>query len=257
MRRSLLAVLFAIGVGTSHAHADDAPEVIMKHALERDALGLSGGHATVTMTIGDEDGATESRAFEVWSKRSDSTLRTVIRFAAPAKIAGMAFLFVQQKGKPDEQWVYLPAYKKTRRISVKERTASFAGSDFTYADLERREVSDAAYKKLADDDIGKDKCTVIDATPSATISAAYAHVTTWLRKGDDVPLRTQFFASDGKLEKTLFSKKLKTIDGRVVVTLSRMERAASKRFTEVSVDAISWSVDAPDSMFTEGALAGG
>ena len=236
---------------------DDAPETIMKRALERDGLGLEGGHATLTMTIAQEDGTTEARTFEVWSKRKDGLLRTVIRFSAPAKIAGMAFLMLQRKGLADEQYIYLPAYKKSRRITAKERTGSFASSDFTYADLERRELKDATYKKLPDEDIGKDKCNVLDAVPAAGTSSAYQHVTTWLRKGDDVPLRTQFFGEGGKLEKTMFTKKLKTIDGKVVVTLSRLERAGSKRWTELSVDAITFSLDAPDAMFTEAALSGG
>lgn len=246
-----------VGLGLDARAADDTPEAIMKRALDRDGLGLEGGHATLTMTIAQEDGTTEARTFEVWSKRKDGLLRTLIRFKAPAKIAGMAFLLLQRKDLPDEQYIYLPAYKKSRRITAKERTGSFAGSDFTYADLERRELKDATYKKLADEDIGKDKCNVVDAMPTAGATSAYAHVTTWLRKGDDVPLRTQFFGGDGKLEKTMFTKKLKTIDGKAVVTLSRLERAGSKRWTELAVDAITFAVDAPDSMFTEAALAGG
>jgi hypothetical protein len=261
-RRSVLALAPATALALlsfgSHARAaDDTPEVIMKRALERDGLGLEGGHATLTMTIAQEDGTTEARTFEVWSKRKDGLLRTLVRFKAPVKIAGMAFLMLQRKGLPDEQYIYLPAYKKSRRITVKERTSAFAGSDFTYADLERRELKDASYKKLPDEDIGKEKCNVLDAVPTPGSNAAYTRVTTWLRKGDDVPLRTQFFGEGGKLEKTMFTKKLKTIDGKVVVTLSRLERAGSKRWTELAVDAITFAVDAPDSMFTEAALAGG
>jgi hypothetical protein len=262
-RRSFVSVVSILALSTAFvgldARADDdSPEGIMKRALERDGLGLEGGHATLTMTIAQDDGTTEARTFEVWSKRKDGLLRTLIRFKAPAKIAGMAFLLLQRTGGlPDEQYIYLPAYKKSRRITAKERTGSFAGSDFTYADLERRELKDAKYTKLPNDDIGKDKCNVIDAVPTPGAASAYAHVTTWLRKGDDVPLRTQFYGSDGKLEKTMFTKKLKTIDGKVVVTLSRLERASSKRWTELSVDAITFTVDAPDSMFTEAALASG
>src|SRR5262249_25527824 len=150
---------------------------------------------------------TEARTFEVWSKRKDGLLRSKIVFRSPAKIAGMAFLLLERNGQPDEQYVYLPAYKKARRITAKERSGSFANSDFTYADLERREVKDATYVKLADEDVGKEHCNVIDATPKSAADATYAHVTTWLRKTDDVPLRTKFFGGDGKIEKTLFTRK--------------------------------------------------
>ncbi|GAC1538750.1 MAG: outer membrane lipoprotein-sorting protein [Polyangiales bacterium] len=252
-----VALLAPLAVTSDLRAADDAPEAIMKRALDRDGLGLEGGHATLTMTIGQDDGSTEARSFEAWSKRTDGLLRSKIVFRAPAKIAGMSFLLLQRKDLPDEQYVYLPAYKKVRRITSKERTGAFGGSDFTYADLERREVKDARYEKRADEDVGKEHCVVIDALPTKAADSIYAHVTTWLRKDDDVPLRTQFFGLDGKLEKTLFTKKLKTIDGKAVVTLSRLERAGSKRFTELSVDAIDFKVDAPDAMFTEAALSSG
>ena len=252
-----MASLVLFGGGLDVRAADDAPEAIMKRALARDGFGLEGGHASMTMTIGKDDGTTEVRTFEVWSKRKDGLLRSKIVFRSPAKIAGMAFLLLERSGQPDEQYVYLPAYKKARRITAKERTGSFASSDFTYADLERREVKDATYAKLADEDIGKEHCNVIDATPKSGTDATYAHVTTWHRKTDDVPLRTQFFGSDAKLEKTLFSRKLKTIDGKVVVVLSRLEREGSKRFTELSVDAIDFSVDVPETAFTEASLGSG
>jgi len=252
-----IAVLQTSSTPSQAQAADDSAEAIMKRAMARDGLGLEGGHATITMTITQEDGTSEARTFETWSKRKDGLLQTLIRFKAPAKIAGMAFLLLQRAGQADEQYVYLPAYKKARRITSKERTGSFAGSDFTYADLERREVKDATYKKQADETIGKDACNVIDATPTAKADSPYAHVTSFLRKGDDVPLRTQFFGSDGKLEKTLFAKKLKTVDSKIVVSLSRLERANSKKATELSIDSISFTSDAPDTMFTVASLESG
>jgi len=177
----------------------------------------------------------------------------------------MAFLLLQRAGLPDEQYVYLPAYKKARRVTTKERTTSFASSDLTFFDLERRETKEATCKKLSDEKVGKDDCHVIEATPVAAISSPYARVVTFLRKTDDVPLRTQFFSLDGplvplqggKLEKTLFTKKLKTIDGKLVITESRLERAGSQRATELRVDAITFVGELPDATFTVAALESG
>lgn len=257
IRRSFLAlslVSLVMGAGTAHAEGD--ADAIVKRALEKDALALTGAHATVTMTVTAEDGSTESKTFEIWSKKKDGLLRTVVKFTAPAKIAGTAFLLLQRQGQPDEQWVYLPAYKKARRITAKERTTAFAGSDLAYADLERREVKEATYKKLADENVGKDACNVVESTPKEGPSAIYGKVVSFLRKTDDVPLRTQFFAKDGKLEKTLFTKKIKTIEGKSIVSEARVERANSKRATDLRVDNVSFEVNTPDSFFTVAALEG-
>ncbi len=239
---------------TAHADAPDTAEALVKRATEKDAIGLEGGHATVTMTVTQDDGNTETKTFDIWSKKKDGLLRTVVRFKAPAKIAGMAFLLLQRPGQADEQWVYLPAYKKARRITAKERTTGFAGSDLTYADLERRDLKDASYKKLADESIGKDLCHVIETIPKE--KDGYSKVVSWMRKSDEVPLRTQFFR-DGALEKTLFARKIKTVDGKPVVVEARFERANSKRATELRVDDATLKSDAPDSFFTVAALEGG
>ncbi|MGZ3448925.1 MAG: outer membrane lipoprotein-sorting protein [Polyangiales bacterium] len=254
LRRSFFSVLSVAALAIApFAHADDA-EAIVKRAIGKDALGLEGGHALVAMTITADDGSVETKSFEIWAKKQDGLLRTVVRFKSPAKIAGTAFLLLQRKGAPDEQWIYLPAYKKARRITSKERGAAFAGSDFTYADLERRALDDATYKKLPEETIGKDACAVVEATPK---DGVYGKVVGWLRKTDDVPLRTQFFGEDGKLAKTLFTKKIKPIDGKPIVVESRMEKAGSKHATDLRVDDVTFKTDVPDSFFTVGALEGG
>lgn len=254
-RRVFFLALTALTVCATAGAADDS-EAIIKRALEKDALALTGAHATVTMTVTAEDGATESKTFEIWSKKQDGLLRTVVKFKAPAKIAGTAFLLLQRAGQPDEQWVYLPAYKKARRITAKERTTAFAGSDLAYADLERRELKEATYKKLPDENVGKDPCNVIESTPKEGPSAIYGKVVSFMRKTDDVPLRTQFFGKDGKLEKTLFTKKLKTVSGKTIVTEARVERANGKRATDLRVDDVSFETNTPDSFFTVAALEG-
>lgn len=253
-RRSFIISLSLVAVAMP-ALADDA-DAIVKRALEKDALALTGAHAIVTMTVSAEDGATETKTFELWSKKQDGLLRTVVKFTAPAKIAGTAFLLLQRAGQPDEQWVYLPAYKKARRITAKERTTAFAGSDLAYADLERRELKEATYKKLADETIGKDACNVIESTPKEGPSAIYGKVVSFMRKSDDVPLRTQFFGKDQKLEKTLFTKKIKTVSGKTIVSEARVERANSKRATDLRIDDVSFEANTPDSFFTVAALEG-
>lgn len=259
-RRSFLllvpaAAVLAVFSTPSDARAEDA-DAIVKRAFGKDAVVFKGGHSVVTMTVTQEDGATEQKVFEIWSKNTGGLLRTVVRFKAPAKIAGTAFLFVERKDQPDEHWIYLPAYKKARRITAKERGTAFGGSDLTYADLERHELDEATYAKLPDDNIGKDACNVVESKPKG-LDASYLKVTTWLRKTDDVPLRTVFYGNDGKPEKTLFARKIKTIEGKPVIVEARVERANSKRATELRLDDVTLETSVPDSFFSVAALESG
>jgi hypothetical protein len=252
IRRAFLATTLAVTTA-SVAHADDA-ELIVKRAIDKDVLGFTGAHAKVSMTVTFEDGGTETKSFEIWSKKKDGLLRTVVKFTAPAKIAGTAFLLLQRPGQADEQWVYLSAYKKARRITAKERTTAFAGSDLVYADLERRELKEATYKQLADEKLGNDACNVVESKPKD--ASVYGRVVSAMRKTDDMPLRTQFYAADGKLEKTITSRKFKTYGGKTVVSEARIERPNSKRATELRLDDVSFETNTPDSFFTVAALEG-
>ena len=253
IRRGFFLFTLAVASLTSVAHADDG-ESIVKRAIDRDVLGFTGAHAKVTMSVTFEDGGTESKSFEIWSKKKDGLLRTVVKFTAPAKIAGTAFLLLQRQGQADEQWVYLPAYKKARRITAKERTTAFAGSDLVYADLERRELKEATYKQLPDEKLAADACNVVESKPKD--ASVYARVVSAIRKSDDVPMRTQFFAADGKLEKTIATRKLKTYGGKLVVSEARIERPNSKRATELRIDDVAFETNTPDSFFTVVALEG-
>ncbi|MFI5300696.1 MAG: outer membrane lipoprotein-sorting protein [Polyangiales bacterium] len=242
---------------TAAASASTSADAIVARALARDALGLEGGHATVTLNITNDDGSTESKTLEIWSRKKDGLLQSRITFRAPAKLAGMSFLLLQRRGQTDEQYVYLPSFKKSRRVTAAERTTAFAGSDFTYADLEHRETVDATYTRLADDTIDGKSCAVVDAVPTASAASAYKHVKLWLRASDDAPVKTEFYGADGGLEKTLVARAVEPVEGRSIVTKSRLERAGSKRATEIVVDKASFKETLADALFTVGSLDSG
>jgi hypothetical protein len=231
--------------------ADD----IARKTLEHDTFGFEGTEVKARLVLVEADGRTQERAFEGMSKKGDGSLiKSVIRFTAPASIAGTSFLMIQHQGAPDEQHIYLPRMKTTRRIGgTGEREGSFMGSDFSYADLERKDLRDAAYTRLADEPVGKEACFHIEAVPKGP--SAYSKLSLWIRQKDYIPLRVQMLDKEGKLLKTTFTRRIKEIDGKPVVIETHTENAQTSHKTDLVLDEVVFKSDLPDALFTPAALA--
>src|SRR5262249_46396854 len=134
-----------------------------------------------------------------------------------------------------------------------EREGSFMGSDFSYADLERKDLRDATYTRLGDEAVGKDACFHIEAVPKGP--SAYAKLSLWIRQKDFMPLRVQMFGNDGQLLKTTFTKRIKEIDGKPVIIETHTENAKTNHKTDLVLDEVVFKSDLPDAMFTPAALS--
>jgi hypothetical protein len=249
------SVLCAWLGGTGNARADDvSADEIARRALSYDAFGLDGAQVKAHFVLVDEHGTREERTFDAATKKHGGVFESVIRFTAPAQVAGMAFLFIEHPDSADEQYVYLPRLKSTRRIgSSAEREGSFMGSDFTYADLERRSVREATYSRLADEVIGQDPVFHIVAAPKG--QNRYSKVEVWVRQKDFIVLRMRMFGRDGNPEKTTFSRRIRKVDDRTVVVESHTENERTHHQTDLVIDEIDLKSIAPDSAFVPAALA--
>lgn len=254
-RAALLVALVAAVARSASAEGPTADEVAKK-MLAHDAFGWEGTEVKARLVLISADGKREERAFESLSKKDGDLVKSVVRFRSPERVAGTAFLLLQHKGSPDEQYIYLPAFHSTRRIAGREREGSFMGSDFSYADLERRDLRDASYSLLPDEKVGEAPCHVVEAKPS-TESTPYSRIVSWVRTSDYVPLRVQFFAKDGTLKKTMFSRRIRNIDGKPVVVETHTEDAVTKHGTDLVLDEVKFRSDVPESEFTPAALEHG
>lgn len=254
---SLLALPLALGIALSPpaARADDlTADEIARRMVRGDAFAWEGAKSKVRMVLLSKDGKRKERAMEIVGRRSDGLFQTVVRFTAPADIAGTAFLMLERKGGASEQYVYLSGLKRTRRIVGREREGSFMGSDFTYADMQRVDSRHARHTRLADDKVGEEPCYVLESTIKSESGSQYSKVVTWVRKTDLVSLRTRFYDLKGKLEKTLYTRRVRALEGKPIVVDARMQNAKNGHATELYVDAVERRDDLPDVAFTPASL---
>lgn len=252
----MAATLFAsclVLAATAHAEDPSADE-IARRTLRADAFSWEGSKVRLRLTLIGADGRRSERRMEVLGRRAGEGLQTVIRFLAPADIAGTAFLTIERKGGAAEQYIYLSGLKRTRRIVGREREGSFMGSDFSYADMQRIDPEHVKNSRLPDENLGSDVCYLLESRIADSAGAPYAKIATWVRKSDFVALRTRFHDRTGKLVKTLYARRVEERDGKPVVVEARMQTAATNHATELLIESIERRDDLTDGMFTPAAL---
>lgn len=257
MRRllpGLVATCLCLGLDAPVRAEEPSADEIARRTLRADALSWEGSKVRLRLTLITADGKKTERRMEVLGRRAADGLQTVIRFLAPADIAGTAFLTLERGGRAAEQYIYLSGLKRTRRIVGREREGSFMGSDFSYADMQRVDPKHVKNERLADDKVGDDACFVIESRVAEASGAPYGKIATWVRKTDFVALRTRFHDRAGNLVKTLYARRVEQRDGRPVVIEARMQTAATHHATELVVEAIERRDDLTDAMFTPAAL---
>jgi hypothetical protein len=206
------------------------------------------------MVLSDKGGAKREQLMEILGRRHKGLLQSVVRFFAPPNVAGTAFLMLETKSGASEQYIYLPGLKRTRRIVGREREGSFMGSDFSYADMQQVDAKYAKNSRLADEHIGNDPVYVLESRLRSDAPSQYSRVMTWIRKSDNIPLRTRFFDKKGRLFKTLYARRVRLLEGEPLIVEARMQNEQNGHITELIVESIERRDDLPDSAFTPTAL---
>jgi hypothetical protein len=234
------------------AKAELTADQIVEKMIDMDPLGYGGAEARIAMALVNDRGQENKRKVVMRSRKDGDVRRLFVRFLSPTDVAGTSFLGIDDDGDRT-QWLYLPAVSKTRRISGKQRNAAFVGTDYSYADLDNRDIDDATTVRLEDEKVGKQDCYVIDATPTSKDSA-YGKITLWIAKDSFLPLRIRFYDGKDNELKRLTVQEVKKVEGRWVIMESKMVDLKRQHTTVMKVTEIDIRDDIPLEQFEERAL---
>jgi hypothetical protein len=219
-------------VGPLAQAAPDAQDLMRKSdALHR----LPAERLTATMVLQSEQGEQRSLSLELTKTHTDSEGdKTKVRFTSPAEIKDTALLSITPPGQDGEQWLYLPAFRKTRRVGGGELGDRFAGSDMFYEDLKNRAVDDFKYAYVKTEAVKGFDCHVLEgvpARPEVAKDSPYGKKQIWLRADILLPVRLRMFDRQLKPIKELTYENIKQIgpkayeaDTLTVVDVQRKHR---------------------------------
>ena len=143
----------------------------------------------------------KTRTHKMISKSKNGSEKQIIWFMEPKDDRGIAFLKIEHENRDDEMRMWLPAFKKVRRISSKKKSDSFMGSDLSFEDLSNRQLNSNDYKRLEDAKwLGRD-CYVLETVPKKESKSNYVRHVSWIDKNHMNILKEQSFNRKNKLEK--------------------------------------------------------
>jgi outer membrane lipoprotein-sorting protein len=206
----------------------------------------------LTMTLVNKSGQTRVRKIQQYTKDFGKVEKNIMFFIAPADVKNTSFMSwsYDDDNKPDDQWIYLPAIKKVKRISSDSKSDYFMGSDFTYDDLGDRKLDADVHKLLRTEKINGYDCYVVESK-SKDKDYMYSKTITWIRKDNFVGMKKEFYDEDGELLKVLTIKEVKKISGFWVITHSEMKNIQKNHKTIIQLSNIKINTGVPASKFTE------
>jgi outer membrane lipoprotein-sorting protein len=180
--------------------------------------------------------------------------KTITFFDTPRDVKGTAFLTFNHVNKANDQWLYLPALKRVKRISSRNKSGPFMGSEFSYEDLGSFEVKQYTYNFLRDEMLNGKDCYVIEQTPIDKYSG-YTKIISWLDKKEYNAHKVEFYDRKGALLKTLIlSDYKKYLNKYWRSNSSIMKNHITYKETEVTTTEINMQVDLNESDFSKTAL---
>jgi outer membrane lipoprotein-sorting protein len=166
--------------------------------------------------------------------------KQIIWFMEPKDDRGVAFLKIEHNDKDDEMRMWLPAFKKVRRISSKKKGDSFMGSDMSYEDLSNRELNENEYKRLDDEIVNGVECYVLEIIPKKEVKSSYSKHISWIAKNGLYGVKEESFDKRGillkKKEYTFNKVQEYYIIDRVFVENVQKQHSTEVTFLDVKVD---------------------
>jgi outer membrane lipoprotein-sorting protein len=249
------------------ANAVEAPALSADAIVERVNQADDGDFVTrkLAMQMVDRRGKVRDRKTVSYRKYFGEEKRTVLFYEAPANIRDTAFMTWDYPDHTvdDDQWLYLPALRKVRRISASDRGDYFLGTDFTYEDIKlegKLEPEDFDFSLLGEEEISGTvtyKLASVPKTADIARELGYGRTEFWVDPSNWMVVRAEFWDPKGKHLKSLVISDIRQVDGiwtRHLLEVTNHQTGHLSRFTFSEVDYLSTVRDA---MFTRRTLSRG
>ena len=205
----------------------------------------------LTMTLTNKQGKQRIRKISQFTKDLGDTEKSIMFFMTPADVKNTSFMnWSYDSDKADDQWIYLPALKKVKRISSDSKSDYFMGSDFTYDDLGDRKLDADDHKLLREETVDGVECYVVESV-SKDKDYMYSKTVTWIIKDSFIGYQKEFYDEDEDLLKVLSIKKYEEISGIFVITNSEMKNVQKNHKTSMVLSDVKINTGVSTSKFSE------
>jgi hypothetical protein len=208
----------------------------------------SSTQSRIAATIEEKSGVPSERLLDQYSITVDGLSKTVVVFQRPASVKNTRFLMIENDGRDDDRWIYLPALRKIRRIAASEGNSSFIG-EISYDDMalvgKERENS-----LLREDRVNEEDVYVIESIPVDSSKSEYSRVVTYVAKDKWLPVRIEMFDKQNMLLKLMETLEFKEIQGIWSATKIQMSNVQKGNVTTLEFQILEYGKPIPSGVFT-------
>lgn len=256
-------LLFGALITSSAVHAAGAvatPELSARDMMEKNFFvsRFKSLKSEATMILVNDKGQTRERKNSTFSVLQPNGIdsKLLVKFSTPTDIKGTAFLQVEHIDGDDDEWIYLPALGKSRRLVANNKKDSFVGSDFSYGDLSLPKVDLFDHRLTGSATLDGQDCYIIESIPKSDSTKAdlgFSRKVTWLRKDNFLEVKVEYYDLSNRLLKTqlISNPKLLEPDTQRWIALHReMQNQQTGHRTVLNFDRVESGVAVADDMFT-------
>ena len=228
----IFTMLFSGGFYTAEKVFALTGREIMEKVNARDEGDRSKGE--MEMILIDKKGKKRIRKLKTFGGKKDNDNLSLMFFISPADVKNTGFLTYDynESGKDDDQWLYLPALRKTKRIAAGDKSGSFMGSDLNYSDMTTPDLDLYDYTLMKETEVRGKKVWQIKAVPKNKDEAGksgYSKSVIFIRQDNYVMIRAVRWVHKKRRNKYLDVKKMEKIDGIWVSTEMHVTTKTGKK----------------------------
>ena len=192
------------------------------------------------MVLIDKDGMEKERQMTMLQKGDQ---RRMVKFLSPADIKGLGFLDLPD----DVMYLYLPAFKKVRRIASHVKNTRFAGTDFTYDDMGSINYADDYDPKMLEK---RAEFYILELTPKEGVEKDYSKLKMWVRTDNFYPAKIEYYSKDGKLWKVMERRQIEEVGAYWTAKEAEMSDLKDEHRTKMIIQEVKFDTGLKDDLFT-------
>lgn len=245
-----LTVSVAQGLSPVTAGAQDARQIVAENQQRTDAPSQ---RYEGTLKVIDAKGRVSDKRWTFDRLGSHGSSKAVLRFTEPAEVKGVALLIVNHPDRSSDQWMWTPAIQRDRRIALQDRSTRFFGTDFSFEDLEERDVDQFEYRLLGGESIDAVACWKIESRPGSRKTSQYTSSVLWIRQDDYAFARVENYIKD-ELVRRLLYQRLENVQGIWTARVLEMTDLRRNSRTILTLEKLAYNVPMREDDFTLHAL---
>ncbi len=212
---------------------------------------------TLIMEMTDRNGTTRVRETSAFRRYYGDEKRTVMFYRSPTNVKGTGFLTYDypETDRDDDQWLYLPALRKVRRISASDRGDYFLGTDLTYEDMKKENkvaLEDYSFRTIGEEEVEGHKTFVVEGTPVSPEVAkelGYGKVLWRVDPQIWISRKAEMWDVNGNPLKTIRSREIESIDGIWTVQKIHVQHHKTGHQTLLRFSDIDYQSEIKDKIF--------